>query len=89
MTGGRPFGYIQGVVELSSGLPKTSPASGIEDDLKLGLPDYKSSDLTTRPRSSCIAISAIVALQMHNSLTYLQGPFDDRVVSSVGFYCSV
>ena len=35
---------------MSSGLPKTNPASGREEDLNPGPPDYKSSALTTRPR---------------------------------------
>ena len=48
--GGRPVGYLQSVVELSSGIPKTNPASGREEDLNPGPPDYKSSALTTRPR---------------------------------------
>ena len=38
------------MVELSSGLPKTNPASGREEDLNPGPPDYKSSTLTTRSR---------------------------------------
>ena len=45
-------GYVRltsGVVELSSGLPKTNPASGREEDLNPGPPDYKSSALTTKP----------------------------------------
>ena len=34
MVGGRPVGYLQSVVELSSGLAKTNPASpGREEDL--------------------------------------------------------
>ena len=45
-----PTGYLQSAVELSSGLPKTNPASGREEDLNPGPPDYKSSALTTRPR---------------------------------------
>ena len=40
---------LQSVVELSSGLPKTNPASGREEDLNPGPPDYKSSALTNRP----------------------------------------
>ena len=28
---------------------KTDPSNGMEEDLNLGLPDYKSSALTTRP----------------------------------------
>ena len=35
--GCRPVGYLQSVVELSSGLPKTNPASGREEDLELDL----------------------------------------------------
>ena len=35
---------------MSSGLPKTNPASGREEELNPGPPDYKSSALTTRPR---------------------------------------
>ena len=40
------------MVKLSSGLPKTIPASGREEDLKPRSrpPDYKSSALTTWPR---------------------------------------
>ena len=38
------------MVELSSGLAKTNPARGREEDLNPGPPDYKSSALTTRPR---------------------------------------
>ena len=53
-TGGRQtswlFGYLQSVEEMSSGLPKTNPASSREEDLNPGPPDYKSSALTTRPR---------------------------------------
>ena len=45
-----PDDYLQSVVELSSGLPKTNPASSREEDLNPGPPDYKSSALTTRPR---------------------------------------
>ena len=48
LAGGWPVGYLQSMVELSSGLPKTNPASGIEEDLNPGPPDYKSSALTTR-----------------------------------------
>ena len=44
-----PVGYLQSAEELSSGLPKTNPASGREEDLNPGPPDYKSSALTTRP----------------------------------------
>ena len=44
---GFPVGYLQSMVELSSGLPKTNPASGREEDWNPGLPDYKSSALTT------------------------------------------
>ena len=33
LTGGRPVGYLQAVVELSSGLPKTNPADGREQDM--------------------------------------------------------
>ena len=50
LAGGRPVGYLQSVVELSSGPPKTNPASGREEDLNPGPPDYKSSALTIRPR---------------------------------------
>ena len=35
------------MVEFSSGLPKTNPATGGEEDLNPGPPDYKSSALTT------------------------------------------
>ena len=38
------------MVELSSGLPKTNPASGREKNLNPGPLDYKSSALTTGPR---------------------------------------
>ena len=38
------------MVELSSGLLKTNPASDREEDLNPGPPDNKSSALTTRPR---------------------------------------
>ena len=48
--GGWPAGYLQNVEELNSGLPKTNPSSGREQDLNPGSPDYKSSALTTRPR---------------------------------------
>ena len=44
------LGYLQSVVGLSSGLLKTNPASGREEDLDPGPPDYKSVALTTRPR---------------------------------------
>ena len=36
--------------DFSSGLPKTNPASGREENLNPGPPDYKYSALTTRPR---------------------------------------
>ena len=49
--GGRPVGYLQTVKELNSGPPRTNPYSGREEDLNQGLPDYKASALTTRPRS--------------------------------------
>ena len=38
------------MVELSSGLQKTNPASGMEEDLNPGPPGCKFSALTTRPR---------------------------------------
>ena len=46
LAGGRPVG-CQSVEELSSELPKTNPASGREEDLNPGPPDYESSALTT------------------------------------------
>ena len=48
MADGWPVGYLQSMEELSSCLPKTNPASGREEDLNPGPPDYKSSALTTR-----------------------------------------
>ena len=49
------------MVDMSSGQPKTNPASGREEDLNLGPPDYKSSTLTTRPRH----LSSIQARSFH------------------------
>ena len=49
--GGRPVGYLQSVQDLNSGPPKTNPSSGREENLNPGPPAYKSSALTTRPRS--------------------------------------
>ena len=49
LAGDWPVGYLQRVEGLNSGLPKTNPASGREEDLNLSTPDYKSSALTTRP----------------------------------------
>ena len=51
LEGGRPVGYLQSMQELSSGPPKTNPSSGREENLNPGPPAYKSSALTTRPRS--------------------------------------
>ena len=46
--------------ELNSGPPKTNPSSGREEDLNSGLPDYKSSAVTTRPRSPPIYITTYI-----------------------------
>ena len=41
--GSWPVGHLQGVEELNSRPPKTSPSSGREEDLNPGPPDYMSS----------------------------------------------
>ena len=41
-------GYLESMEELNSGLLKTNPACGSEEDLNLRTPDYKSSTLTLR-----------------------------------------
>ena len=45
LLGGWPVDCLQGVKELNSGPPKTSPSSGKEEDLNPGPPDYKCSAL--------------------------------------------
>ena len=44
--------------ELNSGPSNTNPSSGRVEDLNPGPPDYKSSALTARPRSSVISVTA-------------------------------
>ena len=70
LTGGRSVGFLQSVVWLSSGLPKTNPASGREEDLNQGPPNYKSSALTTRPRRLPIETLFVVSLASVLALTY-------------------
>ena len=62
--GGRPVGYLQSVQDVNSGPPKTSSSSGREEDLNPGPPAYKSSALTTRPRSPPL-LSRVVKMQPH------------------------
>ena len=50
---------------LKLGLHNTNPSSGREDDLNPGLPDYKSSALTTRPRYS-------TSIKLYSYFTFLQ-----------------
>ena len=51
LVGDKPVGYFTSVVEdLNSKLLKTKSASGSERDLNSGIPNYKSSALTARPR---------------------------------------
>ena len=52
-------------MEFSSGLPKTNPASGREENLNPGPPDYKSSALTTRPR--CLPVKGITSNLLKSS----------------------
>ena len=57
-TGGRPVGYLQSVEKLSSGLPKTNPASGREEDLNPGprslAPKQRGHACLQRPLITCV-----------------------------------
>ena len=60
MVGGWPVGYLQGMEELNSGPPKANPFSGREEDLNLGPPDYKSSNLPLgHPRLPKIPVTSV------------------------------
>ena len=57
--GGRPVGHLQSVMKLSSGLPKTNPASGREEDLNLRPQDYKSRVLKSCYTSDFLLVMVI------------------------------
>ena len=57
-----PDGLLQSVVELTSGIAKTNRASGREEDLNPGPPDYKSRALTTRPHRLLTVCHLIISL---------------------------
>ena len=62
--GGRPVGHLQSVMELSSGLLKTNPASGREEDLNLRPQDYKSGVLKSCYTSDFLLVMGFLFSKM-------------------------
>ena len=59
------------MVESSSGLRKTNPASGSEEDLNPGPPDYKSNARTTRPRRLPGKIKEVFAKPFNGAVPFV------------------